>query len=316
MPENKADIAVLGGIMADIEGNPYGQLIPGDSNPGKLSISYGGVGRNIAENLARLSARAAFISAAGDDFVGRSAARLLEELGADTSHVRFLDGENTAMNLSVRNIAGDMELAISNTDVLERISPAFIEEAMDAMQNAGIVALDADLTEETLAWAADRLTDIPLFLDPVSEIKAERARALIGSFHTIKPDRAEAEVLCGMQILSEDALMAAGDWFSRQGVRRIFITMGPGGVYYKEGAEEGILRPGPVSVVNAAGAGAAFSAAVLDGHLKKLSVRETARYGMAAAAVAMESRAAVNPAMSPAAVADKLAAMVPHIPII
>lgn len=61
-------INIIGGITADIEGNPYGQLIMGESNPGKITMSYGGVGRNITENLARLGAEVGFVSVAGDAF--------------------------------------------------------------------------------------------------------------------------------------------------------------------------------------------------------------------------------------------------------
>jgi pseudouridine kinase len=47
-------IGIIGGINIDIEGAPFKKLKYQDSNPGKIRLSYGGVGRNIAENLARL----------------------------------------------------------------------------------------------------------------------------------------------------------------------------------------------------------------------------------------------------------------------
>ena len=56
-----SDIAIMGGIAADIEGRPDGMLIYADSNPGKIKISYGGVSRNITENLARLGADVSFV---------------------------------------------------------------------------------------------------------------------------------------------------------------------------------------------------------------------------------------------------------------
>ena len=66
-----SEVSIIGGITADIEGLPYDRLIQGDSNPGKITMSYGGVGRNIVENLARLGTSVSFISVAGDDFPGR-----------------------------------------------------------------------------------------------------------------------------------------------------------------------------------------------------------------------------------------------------
>ena len=103
----------------------------------------------------------------------------------------------------------------------------------------------------------------------------------------------------GMEILNEDQLKAAGRWFADQGVKRTFITMSGGGVYYKEGETEGIIRPDEVlPFVNEEGAGDAFSAAILDGTVRGMSVEEIAAYGMKASAVAMECKRAVNPEMS------------------
>ena len=50
-------IIVAGGTNLDIKSRIAGKAIPGTSNPGWTETSPGGVGRNIAENLARLGAR-------------------------------------------------------------------------------------------------------------------------------------------------------------------------------------------------------------------------------------------------------------------
>ena len=44
-----AEITIIGGINIDIEGCPFGSLKAEDSNPGKISLAYGGVGRNRGE---------------------------------------------------------------------------------------------------------------------------------------------------------------------------------------------------------------------------------------------------------------------------
>ncbi|HWQ78166.1 MAG TPA: carbohydrate kinase family protein [Anaerovoracaceae bacterium] len=295
-----SDAGVIGGITADIEGHPYKQLIPGDSNPGKISMSYGGVGRNITENLARMGASVSFVSVAGDDFAGRGAVRELSDIGVNVENVRLLPEENTAVYMSILNIVGDMELGLCNMDVLERISTDFIDEAYVSIKNSGIIGIDTNLTEETLDYATRKLRDIPLFLDPVSVTKAERAKEIIGRFHTIKPNRIEAEVISGMSILSTDELEKAAAWFIGQGVKRVFITLGPGGVFYSDGQDSGLIRPAPAeaAIVSATGAGDAFSAAVIYSHLQGFNIRKTAETGMAAAAIAMRSKTAVNRQMS------------------
>ena len=58
---------VVGGLNRDIGGIPYRPLVPRDSNPGKVSISIGGVGRNIAHNMSLLDIKVSFLTALGDD---------------------------------------------------------------------------------------------------------------------------------------------------------------------------------------------------------------------------------------------------------
>lgn len=293
-----AEIAVIGGVNIDIEGNPYEELIPADSNPGKVSISFGGVGRNIVENVARLGGDVAMISVTGEDFMGRSAREQLAAIGVDVSDIMLVPGENTGMYLSILNHKNDMELAICNMDILEKITPDFLLGKMDKMRRSKIVAMDCNLKFELLDYITRRLDGTPLFLDPVSVSKAERVKPLMGRFHTIKPNRIEAELLCGIKIQDKDSLYEAGRWFAQAGVRRVFISLGDNGAYYKEGKEEGIIKTEKLDLISATGAGDAFSAAILLGHVKGLSAKETARLGVACASIAMEAKTAVNEKMN------------------
>lgn len=58
-------VVVLGGAVVDVIGHPSGKLIPHTSNPGSLKLSIGGVGRNIAEGLARLGTHTKLLSIVG-----------------------------------------------------------------------------------------------------------------------------------------------------------------------------------------------------------------------------------------------------------
>ena len=65
MPE----VIVIGGANVDIKGRSRAAVMPGTSNPGEVIVSPGGVGRNIAENLARLDVSTALLAMTGDDAV-------------------------------------------------------------------------------------------------------------------------------------------------------------------------------------------------------------------------------------------------------
>ena len=77
---------VVGGVNVDIGGHSYAKLVAADSNPGRVSISLGGVGRNIAHNMALMGLDVKLLTAMGDDIYGSRIAASCTELGIDASH--------------------------------------------------------------------------------------------------------------------------------------------------------------------------------------------------------------------------------------
>lgn len=285
-----SDITVIGGIKGKIRVETFEQLMAAQQNGGVISVSYSGTGRNIAENLAHMGVDTALVAVAGDDFVGRGAKSELAAAGVHTDCMTLMDGRNTAMNVAILNIIGDLVFAVDNADVHECLTKEMLQQAESQIQDSKLVCIDGSLTEEALRYAADTVK-CPLFFDPHTEEDAGKVKDFIKAFHTIKPNRAEASAICGMEIFSEQQLMEAGQWFSDQGVERIFITLSGGGVYYKEGEKTGIIRPEQVLPINdTEGAGDAFSAALLDGTIKGMDIESLAAYGMKAAAAALEGR--------------------------
>ena len=294
-----ADITIIGGINIDVEGSPFEKIKYRDSNPGIVSVAYGGVGRNIAENAARLGADVAMISVIGDDHMGKGAKSELAELGVDVSGIIEVPGRNSAMYLSILDENRDMELAFCDMEIIKEITPEVLTGQKEKLKKSKIVALDGNLEEDLLIYATELLEGVPMFYDPVSAAKAQRAKKVIGRFHSIKPNLMEAEILCGMSIQSEDDLKKAGQWFLDQGVKRVFITLNKDGVYYKDQDREGVIPPaGDLKICSATGAGDSFSATIMLGFVNGIDIEQTARMGMAAASIAMESEQAVNKNMN------------------
>ena len=61
------EVVVIGGVNIDIGGRAFGPLKMKDSNPGKVTVSLGGVGRNIAHNLRLLGTEVCLLTALGED---------------------------------------------------------------------------------------------------------------------------------------------------------------------------------------------------------------------------------------------------------
>jgi pseudouridine kinase len=296
---------VVGGVNMDIGGTARAPLVAADSNPGTVRMSLGGVGRNIAHNMALLGVDTRMLTAFGDDVYAQKIAASCGELGIDISRSLQVPGGATSTYLFLADEKGDMVLAVSDMDIYDHLTPAFLASRAPLLQNAQVVVLDANIPAESIAWVADHVK-LPLFADPVSTVKAEKLRPVLGKLHTLKPNRLEAELLSGVAITDEASLNAAADALLATGLRRVFISLGGGGVLAADHNGRCHLPCIPGKAVNTTGCGDAFMAAIVWAYLEGTDLEGTARAGLAAATVAMESRDTINPDMSVDAVRARM----------
>lgn len=288
---------VVGGVNMDIGGRSYSPLVCSDSNPGMVSMSFGGVARNIAHNLALLGTDVRLLTAYGEDIYGQRIAASCAELGIDASHALRLADERTSTYLYIANEKGEMNLALSDMDICKRITPAYLATNLPLIQNAQVVVADTNIPEASLVYLAENCQQ-PLFCDPVSTAKAEKLIPILNRIHTLKPNRLEAELLSGVPIRSNDDVVRAADALLSKGVHRLFISMGADGVYAATGNSRLWLPNLPGQPVNTTGCGDAFMAALVWAYLEGTDLRQTALAGLAAGSIAMESKETINPAMS------------------
>lgn len=294
----KEYVVVLGGANMDIQGFTTAPLVPGDSNPGKVKLSLGGVGRNIAENLSKLGIDVKLITVLGDDLYGR---KLLDESklsGIDMDYSIQFKGTATSTYLSILNDTGDMKAAVSDMDIFNRFTLDLLREKLHIIQNAQAVILDTNLPEEILAYLANHLKEKKLFLDPVSTAKAKRVKNLIGAFHTIKPNRLEAEILTDIKISNLKDLHKAGEFFLSQGVEKVFISLGKEGIFYADRSQSDCLPGPPSEVVNTTGAGDALMAGLIYGDFQQYNITDQAQFAMAAASMTLSHENTINPMLS------------------
>jgi pseudouridine kinase len=320
--KGKARVVVVGGANVDLQGVSFASFIPGDSNPGKIVRACGGVGRNIAENCARLGLPTWLIAAFGDDQDGALLSDSCERVGID------LGGSLRAHAATPRYLCalgpdGSLKAAVADMAAMELLTPEFLETRRPYLDAADILIADANLPAASLAWIAavygretrlvgegrarERRRPI-LFLDPVSATKSQKAVGLTAAFDCIKPNISEAAILAG---LSAGARAGQRDPESLRRVlaeaRRmpaeLFISLGEEGIYYceREGREGIEPLPPPelrMPPSNRSGAGDAACAALAWAWSRGLSLREKARAALAAAMIAAASPEPVSPEMS------------------
>ena len=300
--------AVVGGMNMDIGGRSFRPLVMRDSNPGRVTMGLGGVGRNIAHNLRLLGADVRFLTAFGDDIYAREIEASCAELGIDISLARKVPGGRTPVYLFLDDSDGDMALAMSDMEICGRITPEYLEGCMDALNSARLVVLDTNIPEESVRFIAENCR-VPLFADPVSTPKAGKLKGVLGRIHTLKANRLEAEELAGIRIADRDGLRRAADALLDTGMERVLITLGKDGVYAAERGGDTAEQPClPAAVRNATGAGDAFMAATAWAWMNGKALAETCRVAAAAAAIAVEAEETISPEMSADAVKARLAA--------
>lgn len=296
---------VVGGVNIDIGGRSFSPLVPKDSNPGKVRLSLGGVGRNIAHNLSLLGTDVRFLTAFGDDVYAQRIAASCGELGIDISHALQVPGGATPTYLFLNDCDGDMALAMSDMEICARITPAYLAANLPMLNNAQVVVMDTNIPAESLRYLADHCT-APIFADPVSTAKAEKLRPILGKLHTLKPNRIEAELLSGVEITDDKSLEKAAQTLLDTGLHRVFISLGTEGVLAAD-RHQMLRQPCfPAEMKNATGAGDAFMAALAWAYLEGTDLQETAKAAAAAAAIAVESGETINPTMSPDTVRRKM----------
>lgn len=280
-------VVVIGGANVDILGMPFDGLTPHDSAPGELKYTSGGVGRNITENLARLGVNVKFITAFGKDANGDRLKGELEALGVDVSYSLTLADENTSTYICLNDNRGEMQYALSDMRILDRLDEEFFADKFDVINVAKCVVLDTNLGE-ILGHLINNIT-APVFLDTVSSQKTAKCREYIKNLFFVKPNVVEAEALTGDVIKSKADVERVAEKLLDLGNKNVVISLGANGVYFTNGYSCGYMKNGDFAIVSTTGAGDAFMAAEIFGYMNGKSLEESTRLGLAAAKITISS---------------------------
>ena len=293
-------IAVVGAVNVDIWGRSLAPLIARDSNPGTISYSLGGVGRNIAHNLRLLGENVQLLTALGSDDWADRIEKSCKSLGIGLDRALRVEGARSSSYLCVTGPDGDLAVGLSDTDVAKYITPAVIEDNLDLLNAAALVVFDGNLTQETMDCLTGRCAS-PLFADPVSITKGRKLLPFLSRIHSLKPNALEARDLTG----ESDPVDAARSLVAL-GVKRAFVSDGANGMAVAD--RTCALRvPGVhADVVNASGGGDAAMAGVCRSFTAGRGLVDSARYALAAGAISTECAETINPALSDAAVLRRL----------
>jgi pseudouridine kinase len=283
-------------------------LVSGTSNPGSIRISPGGVGRNVAENLARLGVSTLLLSAVGDDSVGRYLLEATAAGGVDVSRIIVSSDLPSASYLAVLDENGNPVLSIDDMHIMELVTPKYIYANRKWITGASMIVLDANLSPASIksAISVAAKASVPICVDPASLALAPRVSPHLSQLFMVVPNQDEAEALSGVPSTDSDQATAAAQKLVSMGVETAVITLAEKGLVYATSEESGRVPAIQIEVKDPTGGGDALTGALVFGLVNGFSVSEAVRLGVSAAALTLTSTDTVCPDLSLDRLYDRL----------
>lgn len=299
---DRRPLVCIGGANIDRKLRTLGALQMGTSNPVSQHEAPGGVARNIAENLARLGMPVSLLCAVGDDAAGQTLLAQAQAVGVDAQASLQLAGASSGSYTALLNDAGEMVLAMSQMELCEALTPAYLSSRQPQRAMAAMTVADLNLPEASIQLLLQdaRTGETPLVIVAVSQPKMVRLPQVLHGLRLLMLNLAELEQRAGHALSDHARIAEACRHLQEQGARDVIVTLGGAGVLYSSAQGMRHLPAPAVQVRDATGAGDAFAAAVCWSLCHDPDDLELAcRHGLRLAALTLASEATVCPALDP-----------------
>lgn len=285
-----SSICVIGGANIDIVGSSIDPLQNFDSNPGEISIAYGGVGRNIAQICALLGENIKFVTCFSGDSYGQSMKEDCKRLGMDVSMSSTVEDLPSSMYIALLDNNRDMKLGMSDMRILRRMDAKMLQPIVETLHEDDIIIIDSNLDMESIEYIAIH-AKARIAADPVSAHKATRLKSVLNHLDIFKPNQFEASELTGIWIKDEETARQNLDWFIEHGVKEVIISMADRGILLGTAEHKTWFTHRPINMENATGGGDSLLGAYVASRLAGKCPLESMRFGISAAVISIEQDA-------------------------
>ena len=282
-------IVVIGASFVDIKGYPNGAFIPTGRNAGKVVQIHGGVGRNVAEDIANCELRPTFITLVDDTGTGADVVAKLKSHKVNTDYIRATaDGLGTW--LAVFDDDGDVYASISKRPDLTPIADILDEHGDEIFRDADSIVIEIDLDKETVkrVFRLARKYNKKVYAVVSNMSIALERRDFLQSVDCFVCNRQEAGILFAdhfEDVAGLDMAKILADRIKRANIPSMIVTMGgDGAVYANLDGETGHCPAKKVAVNDTTGAGDSFFAGVAIGLTYGKDLRRACEIGTTLAA--------------------------------
>ena len=297
-------IVVVGNVFVDFKGFPDGTYIPAGRNAGRVEIVHGGVGRNVAEDIANIELRPRFVSMVDNTAEGAEVLRKLQKHKVDTQFISVVP-DGMGIWLAVMDHNGDVVGSISRRPKMEAMRKLIEEHGDEIFSDALSVVLEIDIDQD-VAKEAFRYAEkhsVPIYALVANMSIALQRRDLIMRTDCFICNQQEAGIFFAddFDALSPEEL--AEELRKRvqaAGLKSMVVTMGGQGAVWAEAKGDcGICPAASVQVCDTTGAGDAFCAGVSIGLSYGKSLAEACVIGTRLASATITVQESVCPRFQP-----------------
>lgn len=297
-------IVVIGAVFVDIKGFPDDIYIPDGRNVGRIEYIHGGVGRNVAEDIANVELRPTFLSIVDNSPLGSDVEKKLRNHKVNLDYLMRIDGGMGSW-LAVFDNNGDVAGSISQRPDMSPILELLEEKGDEIFSQADSIVIEIDMDKDIVKRALKLAEKYhkQIFAVVANMSLAAQRRDFLQKFDCFICNRLEAGILFAddySPLSSEELCQTIAQNVTRAQIPSMIVTMGErGAVYATRDGEQGICRARNVKVKDTTGAGDAFCAGVVIGMTYGKPIREAVDIGSYLAASVITTSENVCPRFLP-----------------
>jgi len=231
---------------------------PGETIFGqRFDLGFGGKGANQAVAARLCGADVFMVARVGSDLFGPATIDNFKRLGIDTSHVKQVEGLSSGVAPIFVDPDGQNRILVVK-GANDALKPADVDRAAETLKAADCIVLQFEIPLETVYYtvAFARKNGIRCILNPAPGQPVEM-RELTGLDYFV-PNESEAETITGIAVRSLDDAKGCAEKLTRDGIRRVIITLGSKGSLLAGRELSEHLSAFPVRSIDSTGAGDAF----------------------------------------------------------
>ncbi|AET61266.1 ribokinase [Paenibacillus terrae HPL-003] len=299
---SRQQILCIGGANLDRKIMIKGTFQLHTSNPSSTrQQSCGGVARNVAENLGRLSQQAILLTAVGDDAEGEF---IVEQSRHYMKVVPMqVKGEpSTGVYTALLDERGELIVATAEMEIYDQIRPSVIFENTPLIASSRLVLLDTNFSMNVIASTIRLCHEhrIPLVVSSVSASKMRRLPRNLNGVGWLVCNQVEAESYLGIELQDDQQMLDATRIFHQLGVQNVILIRGADSVLFasQDGSHGQIFRHPVQEVMDVTGADDAFIAGMIYGIIQGYPMEQVCQFGISCVALTIQTDRTVSETIS------------------